>query len=221
MNRWLLFSLLLTAAALAAVLLVYCTAFEHLRPEIAVHWDLHFEPDQTVPRANALPRLLLYPGVMAGIILLALVLPWLSPRQFQVDRFRPVWDYLMGLLVALFGYLLFVQLLCSLEDGPEPGRLFVGGIFLFFALVGNVLGKVQRNFWLGVRTPWTLASEAVWIRTHRLTAWLWTGFGVLGFVAVLAGVPFAWCFGGLIVAALIPVVYSLVLYQKLEKQGKV
>jgi uncharacterized membrane protein len=72
-----------------------------------------------------------------------------------------------------------------------------------------------------VRTPWTLASEAVWIRTHRLTAWLFVGFGLAGFVAVLAGAPPLWCFAGLIVAALTPVVYSLVLYKKLQKAGKV
>jgi uncharacterized membrane protein len=92
-------------------------------------------------------------------------------------------------------------------------------MFLFFALLGNVLGKVQRNFYVGVRTPWTLASETVWVQTHRLAAWLFTGAGVLGLVIVLVGVPFYFAFGLILVAALVPVVYSLVLYKRLEKKG--
>jgi uncharacterized membrane protein len=158
---------------------------------------------------------------MAAVTLLAVLLPWISPRHFGDEPFRRVWDYIKGLDVILFGYLFVVQVVSNLEGGPETGRLFLGGLFLFFALLGNVLGKVQRNFWMGVRTPWTLASETVWNRTHRLTAWLWFAFGLIGFAAVMLGIPPAWLFGGLIVAVLIPVVYSLVLYKQLERAGKV
>src|SRR5919204_301408 len=59
------------------------------------------------------------------------------------------------------------------------------GLFLFFAVLGNVIGKVRSNFWMGVRTPWTLASPKVWERTHRLAAWLWVTVSIVGFVAVL------------------------------------
>jgi uncharacterized membrane protein len=97
----------------------------------------------------------------------------------------------------------------------------MGGMFLFFALMGNVLGKVRRNFWVGVRTPWTLASEAVWVRTHRQTAWVWVAGGTVGFLAILAGVP---PLLALILVlpplVLYPVVYSLVLYKRLEREGK-
>src|SRR5262245_17683179 len=101
----------------------------------------------------------------------------------------------MFLVTALFGYLHGVILLQQFKNPPvrfDIGRLMVGGMFLFFALLGNVLGKVKRNFFMGVRTPWTLASETVWTRTHRLAAWLWTGGGLVGLVAVLAGAPLGW-----------------------------
>ena len=58
-----------------------------------------------------------------------------------------------------------------------------------------VLGQVRRNFYVGVRTPWTIADEGVWNRTHRLAAWLYTASGCAGCVAVLAGAPLAWVFG--------------------------
>ena len=127
----------------------------------------------------------------------------------------------MTLIVVAMGVFTAVQLWAAFPDHGLPGQLFLSFIFLFFALVGNFMGKVQRNFWMGVRTPWTLASETVWIRTHRLTAWLWVAAGLVGFVAVLLRVPFLVCFIGLIAVALFPAIYSLVIYKKLERQGKV
>jgi uncharacterized membrane protein len=82
---------------------------------------------------------------------------------------------------------------------------------------------------MGVRTPWTLASEAVWNQTHRVAGWLWVAGGLLGCACVLA-LPlvapvsepavligaFVW----IMIIALYPVIYSLVLYKRLERQGK-
>jgi uncharacterized membrane protein len=91
-------------------------------------------------------------------------------------------------------------------------------MFVFFALIGNLLGKVRRNFWMGIRTPWTLASEEVWIATHRLGARLMVAAGIAGAVCVALGVPLPVCFALLIGSLLIPVLYSLWLSKKLEGQ---
>jgi uncharacterized membrane protein len=99
-------------------------------------------------------------------------------------------------------------------------QMLMGGIFLFFALLGNVLGRVRRNFWMGVRTPWTLASEKVWNATHRLSAWLFLVVGLAGFVAILAGVhPFI-CLAVFLVVVFWPIFYSLWLYKRLERNGQ-
>jgi uncharacterized membrane protein len=160
------------------------------------------------------------PTVMAGLVVLTLVLPWLSPRGFRVESFRKVYEYLMALVVVLFGYIHGVILVGSLVPGVNVARLLFGGLFLFFALLGNVLGKVRRNFWMGIRTPWTLASDAVWEGTHRLGAWLFVACGVAGFVCVLAGVTLWVCLLLLAPAVVVPLVYSLVLYKRLEREGR-
>lgn len=220
MTRWLLLSIVVTALALLAVGYIFIFDRDLLLERVPVHWNVDFEPDQFVDRDTALWYFLLYPGVMALLAILTLVLPWLSPKNFKIDRFRNVFDYVMALVVIFFGFLLVVQIRASTGAGADPGRWFVAAVFLLFVLLGNVMGKVQRNFWMGIRTPWTLASEPVWIGTHRLAAWLWVTAGLVGFAAVLAGVPFLWCFVGLIVAVLFPVVYSLILYKQLERHGK-
>jgi hypothetical protein len=99
----------------------------------------------------------------------------------------------------------------------------LAGILVMFSLLGNVMGKVRRNFYVGVRTPWTLASERVWNDTHRLAAKLFVGAGIIGLLAVVLPLPLPAVIitvvASMIVAGLIPVVYSLILYKRLESWG--
>jgi uncharacterized membrane protein len=221
MTRWFKISIVVTVLALGTSLYVWTFHYDDLPAQVPIHWNIEGEADGFVARENVLPTFLLIPGMMAGWLGLTWLLPRISPKGFQVEGFRATYDYLMALVNVLFAYLHGAILLGSLGRGIDIGRVIVGGIFLFFALLGNVLGKVQKNFWIGVRTPWTLASESVWEGTHRLAAWLFTLAGVVGVVMILLQVPMWICFTMLMLAALVPVVYSLVLYKQLEKQGRV
>jgi uncharacterized membrane protein len=228
MNRWLIVMLVLTALAAGGPLYLYYGRPDLLREQIPTHSNAAGEVDKWTPRDEILPQWLLLPGVMAFFVLLTLVLPWLSPEGFKIDAFRETFFFLMAVVAALFAYIQLLLVLGGVEGvRMDMTRWLLGGLSLFFSLLGNRLGKVQRNFWMGVRTPWTLASEAVWIRTHRLTAWLWVPGGVLLAVLGFAGpslVPMTACvvlwMAGLLLMGLAPVVYSLWLYKRLEKQGK-
>ena len=101
----------------------------------------------------------------------------------------------------------------------DLGRGFMAGMFLFFALMGNQIGKVRRNFYIGVKVPWTLASDRVWNDTHRLAAWVMFAAGVVGFILVVSGVWIVIPIVLLVAAGLIPVIYSFVHYKSLERRG--
>jgi uncharacterized membrane protein len=221
-TRWLYPSIVLTVLALAGSLYIYEARGSLLPEKVPVHWNAEGKADGFVPREgqSLLVYLLLLPGVMGLMVLLTLVLPWLSPKHFEIDRFRGTYGYIMFLIVALFAYIQIANVLGMMERPLDTAKLLIGGIMLFFALLGNVMGKVRRNFYVGVRTPWTLASDAVWDATHRLAAWLMVLGGVAGFLLLLAGVPFYYCLIGVLICLLIPVPYSLWLYKKLERAGK-
>lgn len=212
------------AAAFAASFLVYADRDAWLPAQVPTHWNAANQVDATTPRDQMLPVLLLLPGMMAGWTLLSLALPWLSPKPFSVETFRGTYNYIMLLVVLLFGWIHASLLIGFIWPTPDVFiRMLLGGVFLFIALLGNVLGKVRRNFWIGVRTPWTLANDTVWNQTHRLAAWTFTAGGLVACVAALIH-PLAGLFVGLaaiLAAALIPVIYSLVLYKRMEKAGKV
>jgi uncharacterized membrane protein len=220
MRRWLWLSLALAVAAFGLSLEVWYFHFDELPALVPTHWNIHGDADAWRPREDMFGVFLLLPGVMAGWVGLTLLLPWLSPAKFKVDSFRSTYGYLMFLIQGMFLYIHGVVLLGSLEAPLDVGRVLVAGICLFLALTGNVLGKVRRNFWMGVRTPWTLADERVWERTHRLAAWLFVAGGLFGCLGALLGLNLIVCFVGVMVAALVPVVYSLVIYKRLEREGR-
>jgi uncharacterized membrane protein len=222
MKRWLLLSMGLTVSALAFSSWVYWFQFDKLPPRLPIHWDLYGQPDGWIARDQVFWSLFLMPTAMALIVLLTRALPWLSPRPFDLDRFRSTYAYVMMLLVLLLGYMHIVILLGSLRaDSIDVGRWLIGGIMGVLGLMGNVLGRVRRNFYLGVRTPWTLASERVWIETHRLTAWILVAASLVGLAALVAGVPVSIIlvvYIGVIVG--VPVGYSWWRYRRLDRQGK-
>jgi uncharacterized membrane protein len=162
---------------------------------------------------------------MVGMLVLFYFLPALSPKHFEVDTFRPTYLYIMDITLGLFGYMQGVLLYTVYQNvhagaSIDPGRGLIAGMFLFFAFMGNQLGKVRRNFYIGVRVPWTLASDRVWNDTHRLAAWVMFAAGVIGFVLVILGVWIVIPIVLLVAAGLIPVIYSFVHYKALERAGE-
>ncbi len=137
-----------------------------------------------------------------------------------MDPFRSTYLHLMVLVVGLFGYMHGLVLYASASGHVAIWRAFVAGAFLVFALLGNVLGKVRRNFYIGWRVPWTLASDRVWNDTHRLAAWLSVASGLVGFAIVIAGLPIVAAVAVLMVAVVVPVIYSFVHYKQARTPGR-
>lgn len=202
--------LVLAGLAGAASLALY----PQLPERVPTHWNMSGHADGWSGKPWAISIMMC---AMLAVLLFTLAADWLSPRHFKVGSFRPAFNYLMVTCAALMAFLHAIMLLNGLYPARSFGRVMITGLFVFFAWIGNRLGKIRRNFWLGIRTPWTLASDAVWIATHRLAARVLVGTGILGAVCVAFGAPPAWCLLLLLAGLMVPVVYSFWLSKKLEK----
>jgi uncharacterized membrane protein len=194
--------------------LVYAAAvYSRLPDRVASHWDASGRVNGTMPKPWGV---LLLPIVMSLLWLLFLVLPRMSPRGFEMGSFERAWGVIS---VAVLAFLLFVEIL-TLQAARGGANLSPRWIFaaigLLFAVIGSVLGKTKRNFYAGIRTPWTLASEEVWSRTHRLASKLFVGTGLAVAAAAALGLGWWTMLAALFLGAFIPVVYSYVVYRKLE-----
>ena len=209
------FGIALTLIAAAAIATL--VAYPHLSAEVPTHWGIH---DQVNGYSPKWVLLLLGPGVMAFVTLIIYAMPWLSPKHFEVASFRPTSLYIMMLMVVSLGYFYAILLWSDLGHAIDVGRAVSGGVCLLFALLGNVLGKVRRNFYIGVRTPWALANERVWNATHRFAAKTFVFAGLFGLTFTLLGYDFWPVMVAVSLGALSPIVYSLMVYKQMERRGE-
>jgi uncharacterized membrane protein len=209
------------AAVVLAALVATIVAYPSLPATVPIHWDAHGHVNGWGPKWS----LFLYgPGMMLVMVLMFSALPWLSPRKFAIDSFRATYLYIMIVIVGMLAYCHLLILMSSLGSVGgfvlDISRAVEGGICLLIALLGNVLGKVRRNFFVGIRTPWTIANEQVWNATHRFAAKTFFAGGLLGLLAVILRAPFWLPVTAILVAALVPAIYSLVFYKQLEHRGE-
>jgi uncharacterized membrane protein len=203
---------LLPVVALGLTAAVYPS----LPEKIPTHWNAAGDIDGWGAKSMAF----LMPGVMVVMLGILSVVPWLSPKQFEVDAFRGTYAFIVVLVMAFFGVIHVLTLLPPLGYQVPFNKVIMSAMMLFFMLLGNVLGKVQRNFFVGVRTPWTLASERVWTETHRLAARVFVGVGILGLIATLLGLSIFVPIGLILAGVLAIVGFSLVRYKQLERRGQ-
>lgn len=209
-------SIVLTAVALIATLIL----LPQLPEKIPIHWNIQGAVDGYGGREWCW----LTPTMLVGMLLLFWAIPWLSPKPFEVDSFRSTYWFIVLVVTGMFVYIHGLLMWAAWSGKVDITRAMLAGMLVMFSLLGNVLGKVRRNFYVGVRTPWTLASDRVWNETHRLAARMFVGAGILGLVAVVLPVPLPAVIITIVVtmiaAGLTPAVYSLVLYKRLEKRGE-
>jgi len=213
LSRTNLVCLLLVAAAFVATGVVY----GRLPPRIPIHWSFDGQIDGYAPKPWG-P--LAIPLGMAGLYLLFAALRVVSPRTYNLEGFLGAFEIVEAAALGFCLLLTIVVLRAGLGERISMTRVVAVGLGLLFVVLGNFMGKFTPNFFVGIRTPWTLANPEVWLRTHRLGGWLWV---LGGFVLVLAGLvghaaePLT-----LVVVAFmsgVPLVYSYVIYRRLERGG--
>ncbi len=180
---------------------------------LPTHWNIHGAIDGYTPKPWG-PFVM--PITMAAMLLVFAALPRISPRGYSIERFRAVFAILCAAILGLLFVIHGAVLLAGLGFPVPMERVSPIGIGVLFMVLGNYLGKVTKNFFVGIRTPWTLASDEVWLRTHRVGGMVFVAAGFLsvvsaffvsGWVVLLVATGFA---------VVIPVVYSYLLYRKIE-----
>ncbi|HWZ86435.1 MAG TPA: SdpI family protein [Thermoanaerobaculia bacterium] len=204
-----LLGLLLVVASFALVGLKY----PGLPDPMPSHWNAAGHVDGWLPKSWGA---FLLPIVMAVIWLSFLVLPRISPRGFEMEPFLRAWGILKVTMLALMFFIGILVLNAATTGGELSPKAMFFSIGALFVVIGNLLGKVTRNFFVGIRTPWTLANEEVWYRTHRLGGKLFVVAGLFVAAMALLGSSLWPIFVSIALAGLIPIVYSYVIYRRLE-----
>ncbi|GLQ90351.1 SdpI family protein [Dyella flagellata] len=207
-------SLFLSALFLLILLAAFFWLYPHMPALVPVHWNAH---GQVNGYASPLKAVALPLAIMAVMALLTVVLPAISPRGFEI---RPFMTAFVIVMLAGQACLLMVSLGILLNAAGHPAGTFVLRMLplgVLLMIVGNYMGKLRKNFFVGIRTPWTLASDEVWERTHRVAGWLFMLAGLIVVVATLVDAPITLSISVILAAVFIPFVYSYVIYRRVER----
>jgi uncharacterized membrane protein len=161
---------------LAAMLALAVWSWPNAPDRIPVHWGVSGQVDRY---GGKFEGLLAIPLLAVGIYLAMRFLPRIDPGRANYESFAGAYAIIrFGVLVVMAGAYGLIQLWIHgrrVDIGVWVPAL-VGALFV---VIGNLLGKVRPNWFVGIRTPWTLSSKVAWTRTHRAGGWLFVGLGAV------------------------------------------
>lgn len=202
---------LLILGSLAAGALLY----DSMPDRVPSHWNIRGEIDAYSSRfwgAFGIPLL------NAGIYVMMLVIPLIDPRRENYRKFAGAYRIFRTVLVVFMTGVYLLVLASAFGYRIPVDRAVMAGVSILFLIMGNYMGQVRHNYFVGFRTPWTLANEQVWQKTHRLGGRLWVAAGAIGLVASLLGGTWGGVLLGISIgaAAIIPMVYSYVEFKRAQ-----
>ncbi len=201
--------LMLLGATVAGLVL-----WNRLPDQMASHWNAN---DQVNGYISRFWGVFLLPLITLGMFLLFLVVPSIDPLKANIAQFRKAFNLFIGLIVAFMIYLYGLTLDWNLGyTNFKMSGAMLPAIGLLFIFIGFMLRQAKRNFFIGIRTPWTLSSDNVWNETHRVGAVLFMISGVLAFIGGFFGgtTAFWMMLVPIIGSTIFLLVYSYVLYQR-------
>lgn len=199
--------------ALAAAAGFSVWAYPQLPAQVATHFNLQGEPDGWSSRPVAS---VLAPALGLILAVAFTVLPRIDPRRANYALFGPTyWTIINAVLVLLAGIHIF-SLGKALGWNVDMTRVAAIGLGGLFVLLGNLMTRIRPNWFMGIRTPWTLSSDTVWRKTHRFGG---VAFVIAGLcIAASALVASSWVLYGAMgvaaTAALSSIVYSYVVWKR-------
>lgn len=158
-----------------------CVAFFFLPDAIPLHWNYAGKVDSWGPRwsiffLGALP--------LAAALLLPL-LPNIDPRKEAYERHAKTYGVIQLVTVLMLIAMVWVSIAAALNVPIDVGvviRLVIG---IAFIVLGNYMGRLKRNYFVGIKTPWALADDEVWRRTHRRGGWVFVAMGAFLLVSII------------------------------------
>lgn len=188
--------------------------------QIPIHWGVDNEVNGYGPKIF----LLLYPLFIIGLDLVMVISRKIDPKSKNYNKFSDSYQTLRLILALLLGS---VQLM-SIQELYHPGSLNIGMIVMmligiFFAVIGNMMPRFRQNYFAGIRTPWTLADETVWRKTHRIAGRAWFAGGIVIFCGAFfqGNIALGIVITTVVLMTLFPFAYSYWLYRTthIEKEN--
>lgn len=150
--------------------------YQNFPETVPIHWNIYGQPDDWSGKYFAA---FFFPGLILVIYLMMILLPIFDPMKQRYQEFSKSYQIIRFSLILFLSALYFLTSLNALGYAIPIGKVVPLGIGLLFIILGNFLPKVKKNWFVGIRTPWTLSNEDIWNKTHRLGGKIFMFCGLL------------------------------------------
>ncbi len=204
---------IIVLALIVSAVIAGLALWNQLPDQMASHWNAYDQVDGYISKFWGV---FLMPLITLGMFVMFLVVPVMDPLKANIAQFREAFNVFIALISAFMLYIHGLTLAWSLgyQDFKMSAAMlpFMG---VLFVAIGYLLRKAKRNFFIGIRTPWTLSSDTVWDKTHQLGSLLFILSGAFAIAGgFFGGMAAIWLmFVPLIGSSLFLVIYSYVLYR--------
>jgi len=212
-------TLIVSIALIAIAALLSLAVFNRLPDPMASHWGFNDQVNGTVSRFWGA---FLMPIISLAMLGLFILLPGIDPLKANIAKFREVFNAFIAVIIAFLLYIHVLTIVWNLGfQGFRMSTAVIPGIGLLFVFAGLLMRRAKRNFFIGIRTPWTLSSDRVWDETHRLGAILFIACGILALAGLLfpGSTAYLLVIVPVLIVSLVLVVYSYILWTR-EQSGK-
>lgn len=177
MKKYLLQIAIITISVLLSIFF-----YQYLPDSMASHWNAQGVVDGYSSR---LFNVLMFPILQIILFVLLIFIPKLDPKKKNIEKFEK--EFFLFISVFLL-FIVLLQLQVFIWNiGIQISMAIIMPILMgiLFIFVGQLLKNAKQNYTIGIRTPWTLASEKVWEKTHRIGTQLFTLTGIISIVSAL------------------------------------
>ena len=205
--------LMLALIALSFAVAIY--SYPQMPEQVASHWNAAGDVDGYMGRFWGV---FLMPIIAAIMFPLYLVIPKIDPLRKNIEKFRSHYEWFILMVIAFLFYIYLLTTGWNFGMRFDMTRALIPAFAALFYYCGVVIEKAKRNWFIGIRTPWTLSSDVVWEKTHKLGGKLFKIAGVVSLLGLLSKDYAIWIMVAPVLAfSLYMVLYSYLEWRKVKK----
>jgi len=184
--------------------------------KMASHWNTKGEVDGYMSKFWGL---FLMPIILLGLFLLFILIPKIDPLKENIAKFRKYFDGFIVLITLFLFYIYLLTIAWNLGKRFNMGQMMMPALGMLFYYCGILTENAKRNWFIGIKTPWTLSSERVWDKTHKIGGKLFKAAGLIAFLGIFfPNYAFYFILVPALLVAFYTIIYSYFEYQKETKR---
>ncbi|MDD4290324.1 MAG: SdpI family protein [Patescibacteria group bacterium] len=202
-----------------ATIIISVVTYNHLPKRVITHWNFQGVADGWSSKNF---HTIFFPCLIVFMYIMFYFLPKIDPKKERYKEFETTYLILKTTTIGVLFLIFLIATLVNLGYKIPVSKSVSLIIGLMIILMGKYMSKIKNNYFVGIKTPWTLSSEYVWNKTHKFGAWTFVIFGLIIIISPYLNVKYSTILFllGILLTVFGTMIYSYILYAKEQKNTK-